>query len=195
MKPITIKSFSLTSEAAQQILDLTLHKEVNAQDHCDFSSTANTITIDDDDVQAKTTGLESGKQNTVWLQHGCYVLTKQHKTILNGGGLLDDIHIGAAQFMISTQFPTIGGLQNTVLLVPSRVKQIKPLTVSSIQILHVAGTVGHWIVLSTIDCANHEVKIYDSLYNSINEDTLTVIAALLKSKCSHINMHMMNMAI
>ena len=29
--------------------------------------------------------------------------------------------------------------------------------------LQVASTVGHWIVLSTIDCANHEVKIYDSL--------------------------------
>ena len=196
MKLITIKSFSLTSEAAQQIQNLTLHKEVNVQDNCDFSgtkSTVNTITIADD-VEAKTTGLESGKQNMVWLQYGCYVLTKQHKTILYGGSLLDDIHIGAAQFMISTQFPTIGGLQNTVLLVPSRVKQIKPLTTSSLQILHVAGTVGHWIVLSTIDCSNHEVKIYDSLYNSINEDTQIVIAALLKSKCFHISMHMMNMA-
>ena len=81
----------------------------------------------------------------VWLQYECYVLTKQHKTILYGGSLPDDIHIGAAQFMISTQFPTIGGLQNKVLLVPSRVKQIKPLTTSSLQILHVAGTctVGH----------------------------------------------------
>ena len=55
------------------------------------------------------------------------------------------------------------------------VKQIKPLTTSSLQILQVADTVGHWIVLSTIDCANHEVKIYDSLYNSINEDTLTKV--------------------
>ena len=142
---------------------MTLHKEVNAQDNCDFSSTkstVNTITIADD-VEAKTTGLQSGKQNMVWLQYGCYVLTKQHKTIQYGGSLLDDIYIGAAQFIISTQFPTIGGLQNTVLLVPSRVKQIKPLTTSSLQISHVAGTVGHWIVLSTIDCANHEVKIYD----------------------------------
>ena len=78
-------------------------------------------------------------------------------------------------------------------------KQIKPLTTSSLQTLQVAGTVGHWILLSTIDYANHEVKYYDSLYNSINEDTLTVyvIAALhVKGKhiCSHISMHMMHMA-
>ena len=94
--------------------------------------------------------------------------------------------------MISTQFPTIGGLQNTVLLVLSRVKHINPLTAPSLQILHMAGTIGHWIVLSTIGCANHEVKIYDSLYNSINEDMQIVIAALLNSNCSHINISMMN---
>ena len=55
MKPITIKSFSLTSEAVQQIQNLTLHKEVYVQDNCDFSSTkstVNTITIADD-VEAK----------------------------------------------------------------------------------------------------------------------------------------------
>ena len=46
--------------------------------------------------------------------------------------------------------------------------------------MQIADTIGHWIVLSTIDCANHRIKIYNSLYNSINEDTLTVIAAQLK---------------
>ena len=61
-----------------------------------------------------TTGLESGKQNMMWLQYRCYVLTKQHKTILCGGSLLDDIHIGAAQFMISRavsiyRYISIGG--------------------------------------------------------------------------------------
>ena len=116
MKPITIKSFSLTNEAVQQIQNLTLHKEVYVQDNCDLSSTkstVNTITIADD-VEAKTTGLESGKQNMMWLQYRCYVLTKQHKTILCGGSLLDDIHIGAAQFMISRavsiyRYISIGG--------------------------------------------------------------------------------------
>ena len=88
MKPITAKSFSLTSEAVQQIQDLTLHKEVNVQDSCDFNSAINTITIDDD-VEAKAIGSESSKHNTMWLQYGCYVLTKQHKTILYGGSLLD----------------------------------------------------------------------------------------------------------
>lgn len=192
LKPITTKSFSLTNEAMQQIQDLALHKEVIIEDSHD-SKTDTTSMVIVDDMEIETTNLDSsGKQNTVWLQYGCYILTKQHKTILYKGGLLDDIHIGAAQYMISSQFPLIGGLQNTVLLVSSRVKQIKSLTGPSMQILHVAGTIGHWIVLSTTGCADHEV--YDSLYNTVNEDTQTVIAALLNSEHSHINILMMNMA-
>ena len=73
-------------------------------------------------------------------------------------------------------------------------KQIKPLTTSSLQILQVAGTVGYWIVLSTIDCANHEVKIYDSLYNSINEDTLHDSNCSPVKGNSHISTHIIHMA-
>ena len=130
MKPITIKSFSLMNEATQQIQDLALHKEVVKDSH-----DSNVVNVDE--MEITTTNLESsGKQNAVWLQYGCYILTKQHKIILYNGDLLDDIHIGAAQYMIGSQFPLIGGLQNTVLLVSSRVKQIKSLTGPSMQILH-----------------------------------------------------------
>ena len=63
-------------------------------------------------------------------------------------------------------------------------------------VLQVAGIIGHWIVLSTIDCANHEVKIYNSLYNSINEDTLIAITVLLKvNMFPHKYVHIMHMAI
>ena len=44
--------------------------------------------------------------------------------------------------------------------------------------MHVAGCVGHWIVVSTIGC-DKEVNVYDSLYPSINDNTKTVIARLL----------------
>ena len=46
-----------------------------------------------------------------------------------------DIHIGAAQFIIHEQFPEIGGLQNTVILVAGKLKLIKPQTPTSLQIL------------------------------------------------------------
>ena len=48
--------------------------------------------------------------------------------------------------------------------------------------MYVDGKVGHWIVLSTTDCTNGEVKVYDSLYTSVNDDTHAAIAALINSK-------------
>ena len=45
-------------------------------------------------------------------------------------------------------------------------------------------------MLSAIDCGNHEVKIYDSLYNSITDSYCSPV----KEKCSHISMHMIKMA-
>ena len=65
---------------------------------------------------------------------------------------------------------------------------------TSLQILHVDGKIGHWIILSTMDCAKDEVKVYDSLYTSVNDDTQTVIAALINSKSPHIKIKLMNVA-
>ena len=136
MKPITTKSFSLTTKATQQIQDLDLHKEVDIQDSHDLRVSATSCIVTGGDMETTTTSLESsGKLNTVWLKYGCYILAKQHKIILYNDGLLEDVHIGAAKYMISSQFPLIGGLQNTLLLVPSRAKHSKPLTGPSMQIL------------------------------------------------------------
>jgi len=45
-----------------------------------------------------------------------------------------------------------------------------------------------------MDCAKDEVKVYDSLYTSVNDDTQTVIAALINSKSPHIKIKLMNIA-
>ena len=44
---------------------------------------------------------------------------------------------------------------------------------ANLQIIHVAGCVGHWIVVSIIGCDKEEVSVYDSLYPSINDSTET----------------------
>ena len=78
--------------------------------------------------------------------------------------------MGASQFLIQKQFPEIGGLYNTLLL--QKISLIKPFKNSAnLQIVHVSGYVGHWIVVSTIGCDKEEVNVYDSLYPSINDNT------------------------
>ena len=67
------------------------------------------VSESDRDLDKCTTG------TMTWKQYGCYVSTKQHKSQLYGGHLLNDIHIGAVQTLIKIQFPEVGGLKNTVL--------------------------------------------------------------------------------
>jgi len=61
-----------------------------------------------------------------------------------------------------------------------------------LQIAHVAGFIGHWIVVSTIGCDKGTVNVCDSLYSSVNEDTETIIVRLLFSTSTTIEINMMN---
>ena len=46
-----------------------------------------------------------------------------------------------------------------------------------------------------MDCASDEVKVYDPLiHTSVNDDTQTVIPALINSKSPHVKMKLMNVA-
>ena len=60
--------------------------------------------------------------------------------------------------------------------------------------VHVAGCVGHWIVISTIGCDKEEVSVYDSPYPSINNSTQTIIGRLLFTKSTDFKINMMNVA-
>jgi len=72
---------------------------------------------------------------------------------------------------------------------------IKPFEKSAnLQIVHVAGCVGHWIVVSTIGCSKEEVNVYDSLYPSTNDDTKTIIARSVFTRSTNIKINMMNVA-
>ena len=159
------KTFSLSHEAVSKIE--ILHK---------LSTRHSTTIMTNSDFTKSDITLKQG--NLTWIQHGSYRLTKHHKSLLCGNGLLDDYHIGASQFLLQKQFPEIGGFYNTLLL--QKVSLIKQFESSSnLQIVHVAGCVGHWIVVSTIGCDKEEVNVFDSLYPLINDDTETIIASLL----------------
>ena len=61
-------------------------------------SGADSTAINIDDNTTETKPQVSGKQNTTRMRYGCHI---HHKNILCTGGLLDDIHIGAAQLNTS----------------------------------------------------------------------------------------------
>lgn len=93
----------------------------------------------------------------------------------NSGEKLSDIPINLTQQLLKNQFPSVNGLQSTLL-------QSKPRTGESpdnqLQIIHSRGD--HWIVASTIGCTD-TVCVYDSVYNTLDKGNIDIILNLFHS--------------
>ena len=106
-----------------------------------------------------------------WLSFGHAQLTIAHRDLITCGDELNDKHIAFAQAILKKQHIKLSGLQSSLMLP----KQITPVTASdALQILHGRGN--HWIVIRTIGCCPGSVKVFDSLYSSIDQATLLLIS-------------------
>ena len=79
-----------------------------------------------------------------------------------------------AQKLLKKQFPSVNGLQSTLLQYKSKAS-VPPK--DQLQVIHSRGD--HWIVASTLGCTSDEVLVCDPLYGTLDTDTLDVIANLL----------------
>ena len=107
------------------------------------------------------------------MRFGCLVLTQHDRNILLTGQELSDKHIDFAHTMLRSQFPMLNGLQST--LFQSRSQGFKS-SMNAIQIIHSRSN--HWIVATTLQCGPGEVKIYDSVYELLDTETLEVVKRL-----------------
>ena len=114
-------------------------------------------------------------------------ITKEDRDNILKGEWLNDRVINAAQELLKHDegLLPVGSLQNT-LLIPIRQSDI--VRFESVQILHSGGN--HWITISTVGQSHstkqHTVRIYDSLYNLLSQETKQQVAALLNTKESDI---------
>ena len=95
------------------------------------------------------------------------------------GEKLTDIEINHCQKMLKLQFPKLNGLRSTL-------QQDKPSnepTTNWVQIVHCPSR-DHWITATTIGCNNGMVKIYDSIFQNIDEPTKQILY-----KCFPSNTH------
>jgi len=88
---------------------------------------------------------------------------------------LTDKQIQYSQYLIKKQFSTIGGLHSTLL----QSHQKSKLPENSLQVVH-CGARHHWILASNIDCKKGVVNIYDSLFTSLDEETLATVHGYYK---------------
>lgn len=101
---------------------------------------------------------------------------KDMHDIIMGERLTQD-HIFYAQQLLKAQFPSLNGLQSTLL-------QEKPVTMkqnneNKVQIIHSCGN--HWIAASSLKCTpSVDVAVYDSVYRVLNEETEDIICNLFQ---------------
>ena len=91
------------------------------------------------------------------------------------GDELDDKVIHAAQKMLIAQFPSLQGLRSTLVQY-----YVGAWTDNYLQIVHCRSS--HWITVSSIGCRRGEVKVYDSLYERVDDSTKRRIERTFASK-------------
>ena len=130
-----------------------------------------TIVVGDDD----TTGGE--KESKLWKNCRGIKLKESHrKTIEAGEWLCDDV-VNACQLLMKNQHPSIGGFQSTLL---ADVYGMDPQpNTEFVQILNVNRN--HWIVISTVNCPQSTIDVYDSMQLSLSPHLKKLVADLLQS--------------
>ena len=99
------------------------------------------------------------------------------------GNMLTDLEINLAQQLLKSQFDNLNGLQSTLL-------QEKAITVTKSELQNKLQVIfckerQHWIVATTIKCDENEVKVYDSLFSFLDQDSLQMVQKLFT--CSNVN--------
>ena len=122
----------------------------------------------------ETYGQSKTQGSTPWLTLNNIDLSFADKDMLTAGDELTDLHINFAQAILTKQFPKLAGLYSTLLIPRYRITSSPAL-----QILHCRGN--HWCVVTSIGCSAGQVKVYDSLYTSIDQVTLDLITSLFGS--------------
>lgn len=122
----------------------------------------------------------SSHSSRKWLQLDSIYVTEEEKDIISSGGLLNDKIIDFAQALLVRQFcsSTLCGLQSSLL---QQSKNITPFPNDKpvLQIVHCEKR-KHWIVITNIKIGGScgyakDVFVYDSLYTSIDFDTLSLL--------------------
>lgn len=94
------------------------------------------------------------------------------------GNELSDLHINMAQNLLKAQFSCLKGLKSTLLQGKQQTftqDEVK----NKLQIIHCFQR-HHWIVATTVKCANGQVHVVDSLFKALDDETKATIFRLFQ---------------
>ena len=157
---------------------------------CDCALDRSTVNVNHvcQDSDSESGGSSEDECHKKWLCNPLYTLTSTNREeVLSPTGWLSDSVIHSAQLLMLQQFPHVSGLQTPVLQQTLAFQVHKG---EFVQIICVGNS--HWCTVSNISCDEGEVKVYDSLYSSISNVTLRIIASLVCSSASQLVVRMMD---
>jgi len=114
-----------------------------------------------------------------WLRTGGIWLTRENKSEILRGDKLNNLVINFVQKLLKKQFPLMKGLQSTLMQYKSPIASNNA-SAPQVQVIHCCGD--HWIVGSTVHSGSlGNVQIYDSLFDTIDGQTVDVVSRLFGS--------------
>ena len=144
----------------------------DGEDQAESAKTsAKTKTTDNPSKRAKLNCNQSLSGTKEWLRRGGIKLTLNDRDSIIDGKRLNDMVINVAQKLLKSQFSKLKGFQSTLL---QNKKFSSAFELNKVQILHSRGD--HWISATTVGCNQHLVKVFDSVYDNIDDDTKEVIS-------------------
>ena len=120
-----------------------------------------------------------------WVSNELYSLTQQDRDVVaSPAGWLTDNIVTVAQLLILQHFPNMSGLQL------HEVCAFEVHTGEFLQIINISNN--HWCVVSTVGCEDGVVNVYNSLYSSVSDSTICMIAGMVSSSASELIIKMMD---
>lgn len=168
-----IKDSKATPEVAEKAVTNQAEDDHTVQPFKKLKHDPYTIPVlDDSDVQS----------SKLWVTYPRHILTFQDKTTLEVGEQLNDKHINLAQYLLKQQFPSISGLANTLLQEKLKVGAQK----LAIQIIYCTKR-NHWVTASSKWCKNCDVKVYDSVFSQLDENTMVLVKEMFGPRVNVVN--------
>ena len=131
---------------------------------------------------------EGEHADSIWIGGVLYTLFyKDWEVVLSPNGWPTDNIIMAAQKIAIQHYPNMQGLQPVSL---QKVNAFGVHTEEFVQIINIRNC--HWCVVSTVGCDKGVVNVFDSLYPSVSDSTMNVIARLMYISESSLEVRMMD---
>ena len=106
------------------------------------------------------------------------------QNILFMGNELSDLEINFVQQLFKSQLDELNGLQSILLQEKPTTALTKSDWQNKLQLIF-CNEWRHWIVATIINCNENEVKVYDSLFSFLDQDSLRVVQNLFS--CGGVN--------